>query len=904
MKQKQLLRTLLAALCLLVGTNVWAEVYHGATADYDVIFGTPTANGVTPATEFTTDNSTQEFATKTLVITGSCLAGNQANGRTYSFTNAPTEGKVCFKANAKFVGGSYDFFSIKGSVTNNESVVNANYDIVQSPYALPSGSEETTVLRIFGQNIKASYVYTPRNVVYGFDVTIDITNQKVDYIVTYASKGSGGSVTATSTVEGSVPVPDGYTLNNVSSWSLPRLGKSADSYYDNVAFYNEVPLPQYSYAINAVAGGTTISTFTSGTTTSGSSYNAYIPEIITYNSQYYRLSDANINSYFVEYQMGTEAATQEINYTLDENITAFWECENLSYVGHSWYDGGAQNNQSACSGGKAICPYSGTTNGIKTSSTIGKGTYNITIKPYRWEDKATTYTLQYSTDNENWTDIGNVSFANNSNDATVVENVIIPSDSYLRLMSPGGTPRHALDYILVEKITETPVCAAPTFTIGSYNYEEEGYAITPSCTTEGATLTYKIGNGADTECTNGVPFYAKEGKLVITASKNGWESASTPTESQYTLNVAPSSTSPETLIPFVTGSDKGDKDLLHTYKSVSIPGTYFAGIDGNNGLKLRCGKKTSSIEGVNNDFVLNVNPCYKVTKVQFSSLKSNRAAEITVDAMYVDGEAVDGFTSFNIPANSESVISKEYTDLSATSQIVWKLTPGKYTDGNTEKDVDQFRATITVTYEANTIPASISKYGYVTFSSTYALDFTDVNNAKAYIVTHKSGNSIKLQEVTGKVAAGTGLILKSNNGGEANVTIPATNETGEYYNTNTNPINYLFAVNSDYELGAGVGGTNYVLTVQDEKVVFASIGSTTAAVKTGQAALWIPESAGTAKALTLSFADDITGINEVGTIEPKAGKIYYNLQGQRVSEPKEGIYVVEGKKVLVNKMSH
>jgi len=153
------------------------------------------------------------------------------------------------------------------------------------------------------------------------------------------------------------------------------------------------------------------------------------------------------------------------------------------------------------------------------------------------------------------------------------------------------------------------------------------------------------------------------------------------------------------------------------------------------------------------------------------------------------------------------------------------------------------------------------------------------------------------------VAANTGLILKSNNGGAANVTIPVTNETGEYYTTTTDPKNYLFAVNSDYNLEKSDNGTFYVLTVQDEKVVFAPIINTPAAVKAGQAALWLPESA-EAKALTLSFADDITGINEVGTIEPKAGKIYYNLQGQRVSEPKEGIYVVEGKKVLVNKMSH
>ena len=202
-----------------------------------------------------------------------------------------------------------------------------------------------------------------------------------------------------------------------------------------------------------------------------------------------------------------------------------------------------------------------------------------------------------------------------------------------------------------------------------------------------------------------------------------------------------------------------------------------------------------------------------------------------------------------------------------------------------------------------TVSANISIYGYATFSSTYALDLDNIENAEAYIVTSKSGNSIKLQKVTGKVAANTGLILKSNDGGAANVTIPVTTDEGTYYDLNSNTINYLFGIDHDYDLSTPGEGTNYVLTVQDDKVVFAPIGNTTAAVKAGQAALWLPASAG-AKALTLSFADDVTGISEVSNTEPQAGKIYYNLQGQRVSEPKEGIYVVEGKKVLVNKMSH
>lgn len=267
---------------------------------------------------------------------------------------------------------------------------------------------------------------------------------------------------------------------------------------------------------------------------------------------------------------------------------------------------------------------------------------------------------------------------------------------------------------------------------------------------------------------------------------------------------------------------------------------------------------------------------------------NGNAATRTCNFKIGDGDPVWSFSITNgidITGNSE-----EFT-VPAASQLYFAC------DGSSASGCDWFYIVKTGEIKA------IGTYGYATFSSTYAIDLDNIENAKAYIVTGKNGSSITLQEVTGKVAANTGLILKSNNGGAADVTIPVTTDEGTYYDLHSNTINYLFGIDHDYDLSTPDEGTHYVLTVQDEKVVFAPIGSTTAAVKAGQAALWLPASAG-AKALTLSFADDITGINEVGTIEPKAGKIYYNLQGQRVSEPKEGIYVVEGKKVLVNKMSH
>lgn len=48
--------------------------------------------------------------------------------------------------------------------------------------------------------------------------------------------------------------------------------------------------------------------------------------------------------------------------------------------------------------------------------------------------------------------------------------------------------------------------------------------------------------------------------------------------------------------------------------------------------------------------------------------------------------------------------------------------------------------------------------------------------------------------------------------------------------------------------------------------------------------------------ITMSFADDATGIRTVGS---KGGDVYYNLQGQPVSNPSKGLYIRNNKVVIV-----
>lgn len=198
------------------------------------------------------------------------------------------------------------------------------------------------------------------------------------------------------------------------------------------------------------------------------------------------------------------------------------------------------------------------------------------------------------------------------------------------------------------------------------------------------------------------------------------------------------------------------------------------------------------------------------------------------------------------------------------------------------------------------ITATISSYGYATFSSTSALDFTNVTDATAYIATSKNDDKIVLTSVTGKIAANTGLVLKSTNGGSASVSIPVT-DSGTTYNTESETKNYLFAISSNYTLNSSNTGTNYVLTVQGdpEEVVFAPIGNTGAAVTAGQAALWIPTAGTQTRALNIIFDGEATSIAEIERMRNVENENVYNLSGQRISQPTKGLYIVNGKKVIV-----
>ena len=201
----------------------------------------------------------------------------------------------------------------------------------------------------------------------------------------------------------------------------------------------------------------------------------------------------------------------------------------------------------------------------------------------------------------------------------------------------------------------------------------------------------------------------------------------------------------------------------------------------------------------------------------------------------------------------------------------------------------------TFTYAGATATVTISSVGQGTYCYNQDLDFTDVDGIKAYVASgfNPSNGNILLMHVK-EVPAGTGLLVKGNAG---TYTIPVK-DTQFYYLNMFKPV--FAATTVATEEG---DNTNYVLANGSEGLKFYK--SSGASLAANRAYLQIPTSLlgnhSNARSIGYTF-DDEEGTTAINSINENTDEgVLYNLNGQRVTTPRKGIYVRNGKKVFINK---
>ncbi len=183
----------------------------------------------------------------------------------------------------------------------------------------------------------------------------------------------------------------------------------------------------------------------------------------------------------------------------------------------------------------------------------------------------------------------------------------------------------------------------------------------------------------------------------------------------------------------------------------------------------------------------------------------------------------------------------------------------------------------------------IGETGWGTYVSEYNLDFSQAEaGLTAYKVTGKTGSAINKEELTGIVPAGTPMLLSAETVSKT-YTVPVATSAGTTISDN------CLKAGAGEQVNSADGYVRYVMVNSSGTAKFKKIGTTGPTINTSRAYL---EFTGSEAHELLSLDDDdVTGIKNI-----KVGSednVYYNLNGQRVLYPTKGLYIVNGKKVII-----
>lgn len=254
----------------------------------------------------------------------------------------------------------------------------------------------------------------------------------------------------------------------------------------------------------------------------------------------------------------------------------------------------------------------------------------------------------------------------------------------------------------------------------------------------------------------------------------------------------------------------------------------------------------------------------------FSSAITNLKLDDVSTTFFTSGNGTDGYIStLNIPdskAGSAFVITK-----GSGSPIIYRIR----LTYNIASDTKVFLTT------------TDNMAGWRTFYDA-TQDYEVDANTKIYVaaVSGTAGTVELTQKDATKIRHGEAVILKTSAGDRKMVLTKTTGAAS----LGANVLAYAASVAVDgyrlgYKSGTGVAFYKYNATAPASGVVYIDNSN-------------VNTSTGAHEFLAMSFGDDVTAINKVEAKKVENG-VFFNLAGQQVAQPTKGLYIVNGRKVIV-----
>ena len=238
-----------------------------------------------------------------------------------------------------------------------------------------------------------------------------------------------------------------------------------------------------------------------------------------------------------------------------------------------------------------------------------------------------------------------------------------------------------------------------------------------------------------------------------------------------------------------------------------------------------------------------------------------------------------------------SADGENYSDLKSYTELSDKQSESFYLNGNVRfvKWIYTEKVSGNVALGniklSNSVPATITTAEYASFVGPCALDFS-TTGITVYTAT-AGATSVTLNEIaSGKVPANTPVVLHKAGADGTAIDVPVT-ASAEAVGSN------------DLKVSNGGEPTNaYVLANKTHGVGFYKWAG--GSLTSGKVYLDASTSAHELEFIGFDAEEgDVTGISEIETMRNGENEKFFNLAGQRVAQPTKGLYIVNGKKVII-----
>lgn len=191
---------------------------------------------------------------------------------------------------------------------------------------------------------------------------------------------------------------------------------------------------------------------------------------------------------------------------------------------------------------------------------------------------------------------------------------------------------------------------------------------------------------------------------------------------------------------------------------------------------------------------------------------------------------------------------------------------------------------------SGTVQVTIPSIGWTTFCSANALDYSNVSGITVYTATFDmSEKKVTKNELGVAVPASTGVILQGEEGTYDIPIVSIANTVGD---------NDLLGATD--EVGTS-SGSYYALTKLSENAVGFKLVHNGVPIPAGKAYYYADDYQARAECFVISgdYSEETTSIANVkGEAEEVRDKIY-DLQGRRIANPVKGVYIKNGKKIVI-----